>query len=266
MIWIAGIAFLLTALGLLIGGSLQRRRVLLLRGTETSSAAELRSLAKAVAAEIGPGSFNQIVEVKGTSRCEQPLLAELSGLPCVYYSMKVTREYEETCWETDSRGDKVSRQKRASEVVAQNTRSCSFEVDDGTGRVQVEPSEAAITAEKVCERFERGEPDSGSLSLPHARLCAGSAIIQEGQRTVGYRYEESLVAVGVSIYVVGEATDRPGQVVIRKPAKGGGNFLVSVKSEEELTRSATSAATWLAIGAVASAVVGAALLIVGFLR
>jgi hypothetical protein len=261
---IAGTVLLLTAVGLLVGASLQKRKVLLLQGTETSSAAELKSLASAVGGEIGPGSFTQLAEVKGTIRCAQPLVAELTKVPCVYYSMQVTREYEETTWETDSDGHKVSRQRRGSEVVAENTRSCPFEVEDATGRVQVEPTGASITAEKVCDRFEPGDPDAVSVSV--GGIAVQLPALHAGRRTVGYRYEERVIPLGKPLYVLGEATDSAGQLVIRKPVKRGGNFLVSVKSEEELTHAATSAATWLTAGTVVTALAGTVLLVVGLSR
>ena len=125
---------------------------------ETSTAAELRSMAQTVAGEIGAGSFNQMVEVKGVIRCEQPLQSELTRAPCVHYQMKVTREYEETHWETDANNNRVRRDRRGSETVAENTRSCTFEVEDSTGRVSVDPTGAKMISERVCDRFERESP------------------------------------------------------------------------------------------------------------
>jgi hypothetical protein len=268
MFWIFGVVFFLLAAGLLIAARFQKRRLDLMTSTETSTAAELRALAQSVAGEIGPGSFNQMVEVKGVIRCENPLHSELARVPCVHYSMQVTREYEETHWETDSKGNQVRRQHRASETMAENTRSCTFEVEDATGRVSVDPTGATITAEKACDRFERGESRSGSLSVGDWSFDLVSPLADRGGRTLGYRYLESVVPVGRPVFVLGEATDAEGQLVIRKPARPskGGGFLVSTRSEEQLTQSARRNAKWLVVGTAVSAAGGTAMVLLGLLR
>jgi hypothetical protein len=81
-------------------------------------------------------------------------------------------------------------------------------------------------------------------------------VIGGGRRTLGYKYEEQIVPVGKPIYVLGEASDAGGQLAIRKPTKKGTSFIVSLKSEEELTRSAAGTATGLTVGAAIAAVAG----------
>jgi hypothetical protein len=260
LFWIFGTVLLALAIGLAIGASFQKKRHLLMATTETSTAAELTSMAQAVAGDIGAGSFHQLAEVKGTIRCDQPLTSELSQVPCVYYSMKVTREYEETTWETDSNQNRTQRVRRGSESVARNTRSCPFEVEDGTGRVQVDPTGASVIAEKACDRFEPGEMVSPSQSFFERALQLGTA---GGRRTLGYRKEEDIIPLGRPIYVIGEASDTSGRIVIRKPARG--TFLVSTRSEEQLTHAARRTSRWLMIGTLVSAAAGVGLLLGGLL-
>jgi hypothetical protein len=262
MLWIVGLVLVLAGVGLFAASSSQRRKLGVMQGTQTSSAAELASLAQSVAREIGAGSFAEVAELKGTVRCSSPLTSELSSTPCVHYSMRVTREYEETTVDTDAKGNQTPREQRGSETVAQNTRSCAFEVEDATGTIAVDPAGAAITGEKVLERFEQGEPRSPTLTIGRWRLDLGSLARGGGRRTVGFRYEETIVPLGKPVYVLGEASDAGGSLAVRKPAKKGGPFIVSVKSEEELTRSAAGANRGLSI---AAAVAGAAGLIVAVL-
>jgi hypothetical protein len=256
MLWIVGVVLVLVAVGLFLGGASQKKKLGLMQGTQTSSAAELQSLAASVAKDIGAGSFAEVAELKGTIRCDQPLRSELSDTPCVHYSMRVAREYEETYWDTDSKGNRVQRHRRGSEAVSQNTRSCPFEVEDATGRLTVDPTGAAITGEKVLDRFEAGEPRSSSLSIGRFRLDLGSIVLGSGRRTVGYKYEESVVPLGRPIYVLGEASDSTGKLTVRKPTKKGGAFIVSLKSEEELQRAARGTSTGLTIGAGVLAAAG----------
>ena len=237
-----------------------------MRGTETTSAAELAAMARSVGGEIGVGAFNQITEVKGTLRCQQPLTSELSRIPCAYYTMKVTREYEEISWRTDANGKRESQTRRGSEVVAENSRLCRFEVEDATGRVAVDATGAKFELEKACDRFEPGDPGGASLKMGRWQLDLGLLVLGPGRRTVGYRYEEWLLPVDRPIFVLGEASDAQGELVIRKPGAKGTSFLVSTRSEESLIQSADKAARWLVVGTTVSGVAGLVMMILYLVR
>ena len=254
--WIVGAVLVLVAIGLFAGSSVQKRKLGLMQATQTASAAELQSLAQSVAKEIGAGSFAEVTELKGTIRADHPLVSELAQLECVYYSMRVSREYEETYWDTDPKGNRVRKTRRGSEVVSQNTRQVPFEVQDASGGMRVEPEGATFVAEKALSRFDPGEPGSGSLSSGRWSLALGTLpLLGSGRRTLGYRYEEEILPVGRSVYVLGEASDAGGTLAVRKPSKKGMRFMVSLKSEEELVRGAAGLSRALAI---AAGVLGAA--------
>ena len=70
--------------------------------------------------EYGRGSFALQVEVKGTIGSENPIVSSLAERDCVYYTNKITREYETTVTSLDQDGRRVSRNVRRSEVVAEN--------------------------------------------------------------------------------------------------------------------------------------------------
>lgn len=265
MLWIVGVVLVLIGVGLFLAATSQKKKLDLMQGTQTAAAAELSSLAQSVAKDIGAGSFAEIAEVKGTIRCESPLISELANAPCVYYSMHVSREYEETYWDTDSKGNRVQKHRRGSETVSQNTRSCAFVVEDATGRVKVDPTGAAITGEKVYDRFEPGEPSSPAVSVGRWSFDLGSVRLGSGRRTLGYKYEESIVPVGKPIYVLGEAADSGGELAVRKPSKKDTSFIVSLKSEEELTRSAKGSSKGLTIAAAIAAAAGAVVTVLDLL-
>ncbi len=223
---------------------------------ETVSAADLARQAQEVAAEIGPGSFNKAAELKGIVDCERPLSSELAELPCVWYSSRVSREYEESYTERDADGKTRSGTRRGSELVSSNERRCEFFVRDESGSVLVAPEGAAVEGERVLSRFERGEPST--LSVGGFRLALGA--LGAGRRTLGYKLEEWALSPGKQVYVLGEARDDEGRLRVAKPAQKGGRFIISVKSEEELVRAAKKGSLALkilagvcAIGAVALA-------------
>jgi hypothetical protein len=81
-------------------------------------------LAKAVQSGTGTtGAFRRDVELKGSIQCDTPLTSEVAKLPCVYYSMYVTREYDEVYTETNPDTKQPERKtRRKSDTVASNTR------------------------------------------------------------------------------------------------------------------------------------------------
>jgi hypothetical protein len=261
---IIGAFMALAGVGLYFGSQWQKRKLDAIQGTETSTAAELAETADSVAKEIGRGSFNQIAEVKGTIECDQPMESELSQTECIHYTMKVTREYEETYWDTDDKGNRRQKTRRGSETVADNTRSVAFFLRDSTGRIEVDPNGAALDTEKVFSEFQPGENQSNGFQFGKFNFNpAAFAALAGSKRTLGYRFEESAIPVGRSAYVLGEAVDSDGRLRIRKPEKKGASFIISLKSEEQLVRGARSSAKGMLIAAVIAAILGVAGLVAG---
>ena len=137
-----GIGLIAVAIALFVGYSLQSKKLFQIKSTETTQINELKDISSAVAKDIGAGSFNQITEVKGKAVCDNPLISELAKTKCVYYSMSVTREYEETYWDTDTNGNRVQRTRRGTDSVAHNTRSTPFYIQDATGKIKVKRNNA----------------------------------------------------------------------------------------------------------------------------
>lgn len=233
-------------------------KALEMQSTETSTAAALATSAADVAKELGAGSFSQVAEIKGTVECATPLTSELSGTACVWFRSTVTREYEEQHTERDSEGHTRTVTRRGSENVSTNERRTRFEVRDATGVTTVDPEGAKLDGERILQRFEQGDRGPalsiGSLRIPLAALGLG-------RRTLGYKLEEWAIPVGRNIYVLGEARDSGGSLVVAKPAAKGGRFIVSLKSEEELVKSAKTGSSVLTIIAGVCAA-GAAVLLV----
>ncbi len=246
---------------LLVIGRVMAGKAALIAGTETVKAAVIEADAKAVAAEIGGGSFSKYLEVKGTALCDSPLEAEFSGTKCVHYETSVVREYEENYVETDSGGKSRTGTRRGSETVSSSSRSCPFLVEDISGRIEVDPTGAKFHLETTMSRFEPGEGERTVGSYVLRAILAGGG----GRRTIGYRFEEKCFPVGRQAYVLGEATDAGGALRVRKPTEKGKRFIVSLKSEEELIRSARLWAFWLTIGSGVSLAAAIVLLVLDLL-
>jgi hypothetical protein len=215
----------------------------LMSQTETSNASDVASIA--------PGT---LVEVKGTLRCDEPLTSEMAKKTCAYYSSTVTREYLERDYDDNDVGSD-----RRTEIIAQNVQSAPFVVEDDSGSVTVDAEGVEVDARQVVNRFDRNVGNEGTFSLGGMTVNLGG-----GERTIGYRYTESILPVNESVYVLGTVQEGGG---VGAPQSGekGHRFVVSHRSEEAHTQSPGKTALWLGVGGAASLVLGVVLLVVGIL-
>jgi hypothetical protein len=221
-----------------------KQKSALMGQTETSNAADV--------AGIAPGT---LVEVKGTLRCEEPLTSEMADRTCAYYSSTVTREYLRPDYDDDNDAGSD----RRTEIIAQNVQFAPFMVEDDTGFVGVHAEGAEVDARQVVNRFDRNTGNEGTFSLGGMTVNLGG-----GERTIGYRYTESILPIDAPVYVLGTVQDGGG---IGAPASGekGHRFVVSHRSEEALGQSLGKTVLWLGVGGIASLVLGVVLLVIGLL-
>ena len=219
---------------------------------------QLEEEAAAVAAELGSGAFRQPVKVHGKIRCDQPLVAELTKTPCVAYRFSVTREYEEIVWSTDDKGNQISSRQRRSEQLASNERHTSFDLEDFSGCIRVFPDKAKLELIKSHSSFEP------------APLAAFSQLMLTGPHsageTLGYRYDESCLTVGIEISVFAEASDVDGTLVLRKPEAKDALFIVSPRSLQELAQGVKTSAVVLFGSSIGVALLAAVVLMLGVIR
>jgi hypothetical protein len=109
---------------------------------------------------------------------------------------------------------------------------------------------------QVVDRFERGTGGVGSS------ISLGGATINlvGGERTLGYRYTESILPVATPVYVLGTVQEN-GEIRVSSGEEGQ-RFVVSHRSEEALGQSLGKTVLWLGVGGIA-ALVGVILLVVG---
>lgn len=255
----AGIIIGLALIGLSVLLIFLRRKsqdkLLEIKSTQTSSTKDLADLCQSVKDGIGnSGGFKQLSEIKGVVKCAQPLNGELSKQPCVYYAMNVSERYEETYYEKDSKGNSVRRTRTGSSTVASNSQSVHFEVEDASGRIMVNPNGADIDPVQVVSKYEpsmqgRNSISFGSFSFNVARSTGDRKIL-------GYEFTEKIIPLDRRVYVIGEASDSTGELMIQQPSEKGKPFIVTLKSEEELTKGTESNIKALMIGAIVSLIVG----------
>ncbi len=223
----------------------------------------IQRLAADVAAEIGPGSLREYVKLYGRVKADTPLTSELKEVPCVYYSMSVTREYEERVRREDSEGRTEWRTERRSDTLSSNTQAIPFLVQDSQGAVLVDPEGAAIETVQVLNEF-RPEHNTSHLSFGSFSLNLDVSF-GSGGKTLGYRYQESILPLERQVLVVGEASDQTGDLRVGKPQQKGRKFFVSLKSEDTLTSHTQDIIRYTTWGAIACVVLGFLLVVAGLL-
>ncbi len=265
---ILGAVLIAIGVVLLVVRIFQQRRLAAIQSAEPATA---QQLAQAAEQARGNGPFRRLVELNGLIRCDSALTGEVSGQPCAYYDMTVTREYEETYYETDSQTERqVEKTRRSSDTVASNSQRVEFWVEDETGAIPVNPTGASIDAVQVVDRFEPGEVNFGGgvIAIGGFSLAVGGFGFREGPgtRTLGYHFKERILPLDRRAYVLGEASDSSGRLAVQQPSERGKTFLISLKTEEELLRSTERAVQWLLYGAIGCGAAGIALVVLGLLK
>lgn len=264
---IAGIVIIVVGAVLIFLMKSAQNRLVALMSTETYTVKALQDLSGSVGGEIGKGSFKQMAEVKGTVECDTPLESDLTKTKCVYYRTEVERQYEETYYETNSQtNQRELKTRKGTETISSNVRFTDFYVKDETGKIKINPQSADIDLIKVKDSFEPSSGSSfsgGRISFGGFSFNLGSGIDlnREGRKTLGYKLTESVFTPGKNAFVLGEVSDSAGELTISKPAKG--QFIISTKSEEELSAGAKKNIQYFKYGAIACFVVGTILAVVG---
>jgi hypothetical protein len=260
---ILGVLLLIAGVVLFFVERFHRGRATSLKAARSVTVAELQSLSTAIASEIGGGNWRDYIKLTGMIRCERPLISELKQEPCVHYQMSVTREYEETVTKQDSQGKTYKDTERGSESVSSNKRSVPFFLEDSTGRIEVNPDEANIDTVKILDDFRPEQEAGGMISYGGFSLVLSNS--GGNRRTLGYRYREAILPVGQRAVVVGMMSDHSGSLIIQKPTHSERQFIISLKDEENLTKSAESNAKASFYSMVACFGLGALLLVIALL-
>ncbi|MEM7354247.1 MAG: GIDE domain-containing protein, partial [Acidobacteriota bacterium] len=141
--WFFGLLLLAAAGGFAYGSRSRQRQLGLIGSTEVCTVAHLRELAASMSEGLGEGSLRFPAAVNGTVRCAEPLTSELGEVEAVHYSMSVRREVEGQ--RRDNAGNK--RDERRSEQLAHERKSVAFTLEDATGSITVDPTDANFTTE-----------------------------------------------------------------------------------------------------------------------
>jgi len=231
---------------------------------ETSKANEIIENYKGMVESHGPGAFSIYAELKGKASADTPETSEFAKKQCVYYRSVVTREYEQLETKKDSNGHTTKKWVRKTETVSSHTNtSPDFAIDDGTGKILVDPTGSELYTVKTYSKFEQGsDPKGGGLniSIGGFNISSGPSV-----RTIGFKYEEFSIPLNTDLYVIGDINDRSGRLMVSKPKEKKAVFIVSTKSEDELIDNLGKSVRGMKIASFVSFGIGGALIIYGII-
>jgi hypothetical protein len=261
---VLGLICIAIAVGLVLAYRRQQKRVFNLKASRSVTIANMEETARAIAQDIGGGDWRDYVKLWGTIQADSPLTSQLQEQPCVSYTSRVIWEYDETVQVQDETGKYRTETKRRSETLSSSEQSIPFYLNDQTGQVLVEPEGATLELEEILNQFQPGEPPDGQL------LCGAFSMrlhhnSSSTRRTLGYRYQESILPIKRSALVLGMVSDQGGSLKIVNPHQPGQHFIISLKTEGTLTIHSEQAVQRLRFGAIGCAVLGVVFLAVGLL-
>ena len=236
--------------------------------TDTSSVKELEENYNSMVSSMGNGNFTHFVELKGQAHVDSPLKSDLAEEDVVYFESKVVHEYKVKEKVKKSDGGYETKWVNKKETVSDNKQwADGWGLKDNTGFVSINAAKAELHKQQLFSNFEQGNPsDNGGMKLKIGNFSLGIGGGNNDYKTMGYRYTEHGIKVGTNLYVLGDANDRDGKLIVAKPQDKKQPFIVSTKSEDELLSSLGSAVNGFKYGAFACWGIGAILAVVGIMK
>lgn len=194
----------------------------------------------------------KMVEIKGKLVAGGALFkAPYSGRECLFYH-SVRRDLIEKASRKIERGKK----RQFGYLTIEEFRSEEiFYVDDGTGKIAVDPKDLTIYGHKVIDGEESiiNVEDDGvfGAKMPHAN-------------SEGILKEEQILVPGRRVYVMGELTGDRGIPCIRAPHDGNQTAMLSLRTEETILEEMGERARTYTIGIAITIFVALAVLLYAF--
>jgi len=266
--WIVGVVMIIGGGALLWASKKSERKARTMEAAKTTTIADIQKIVQEIRDQLEGGAtgYTDYVELKGISRCAQPLTGEFSGEPAAIVHKKVERQIETREESRDSEGNTTTSWRKSTDVLQDHEEEAEFTLEDESGAARVIPRGAELHLIERVDRFElpSAVEQQGNLSWGSFSLSM-SSFNNNNRRTLGYRFIERALPVDHDLYILGEVADTDDGLVLQKPTdkNEGKPFIVSARSEAELIASAESSAKSQKIGGVAAIILGIAVLIYG---
>jgi hypothetical protein len=199
------------------------------------------------------------ISVEGDVVCPQPLVAPVSGTPCLFYEVTCTVRSKEREGRRKRRGEEPrgGTFERVEQIASEKV-AAEFSIDDGSGPIRIEADQGGSFEPKRQRKETKGTGLLGGLTgteLEFGRYRVSTRAFSLGAT---YTVVETLLPLQERLYVCGKATLHRA---IGSP--DWRRLIVSGKSRDELLDSARHDAKRFLTGGALALAVGAALALLG---
>lgn len=203
--------------------------------------------------------YRQIVELKEYASSNNLLQAPFSKQNVIYYETIVREITEKQIDKVDSNGNHSTDTETKKEVIFEDISSSKILLKDS----QTEDT-VSISIEKEMDipgtYFRKLQPMQARAFLENSGIKISSNIFSAlgmgGSHTTGYELEERAIKQGQKLYILGEALKSGNEILIVKPEDKTKSFIVTTKSEEELSKSIKFKSNLSLIGGIALIIFG----------
>lgn len=185
------------------------------------------------------------ISVEGNVTCAQPLIAPVSGVPCLWYSLKCTASWEDT-------------EGKKSKELEDRKEGTTFTIDDGSGPVTVDAGKGGTFEPTKTTKQSKGAGLIGGITGQAIQF--GNYTIEPGLLGgVGRTYEVEEEYMPVQPFLFACGVVGPNNVI---KAPGFRSLMLLPDTREKLLGAAQKTAKLSLAGGAAAFVVGAALTVV----
>ncbi len=239
-----------------------------------SKAGKIRSVPFRKPSEIaqqgmGAADAKQMVSCEG-QMTGQPIYAPMSGQPCVFYEIEVTRHYHEMKVNSDGSTSKVT----GSKSVMDQKQGTVFQLHDGQGAIGIDCTKPPSTDLKTTHssKVNIGMIVPNEIQFGHMRVQTGSlaaaiagAILGNNEVTDAYEGREKIVPFvqGQNYYALGKLAQGPMGLAIGEA--GWSSLLLSDKGREATLGTAVKYAKIALIAGIVTIVLGSITTALGFI-
>jgi hypothetical protein len=167
--------------------------------------------APARAVDVRKASSGDVIAISGTARADDHLVSKYTLTPCIYFSSTKERQVVSpqvvgqlhSGFGISSRSRRRDRRHSYWETVETYRQAMPFFIENGTGRIPINPDGTNFDAKEVLNRDESG-------SIGDSFLLSGGITSGTGGSIGGQRYAESVIPVDTEVSVLGVVDNNGG--------------------------------------------------------
>ncbi|MFK8044180.1 MAG: GIDE domain-containing protein [Crocinitomicaceae bacterium] len=260
---IGGAIFVLIGVSLFFGSKKQASKSLAISATDETSPRNLFENYESLSNSYGKGSFKLYSKLYGKAHSENPIISEYSKKECAYVYVEIEREFEQLETKTESNGAKTQKWVKKTEVVLDREQVADdFSIKKDEWSVKLNHRDAEIDAIESYSVFEK-EAYQNQIDFSFAGISFKNT---STNKTIGFYHVEKSIPVGQSLFVVGNANDDTGELIISKSTEKNKPYIISTKNESEVTADYSSSSRSKKNWGYGLLMAGVVLFVIGILK